>query len=57
MKNLFSVIVAVIFGIFTAVALWLYITGCYWTPKSLLLVLAIMVAAFSCGLYLAEIFR
>lgn len=54
MKNLVAKIAAVIFGFITGLALYLYITGCYWQPKSLLLVLAIMVAAFSCGLYLSE---
>lgn len=54
MKNRYSFVVAMIFAVFTAVALWLYITGCYWQPKSFLIVLAIMVAAFSCGLYLSE---
>jgi len=57
MKNRISFIAAVIFGVFTIVALYLYITDCYWQPKSLLLVLAAMVAAFSCGLYLSESFR
>lgn len=57
MKNPVAKFAAVIFGIIAAVALYLYITGCYWQPKSLLLVLAVMVAAFSCGLYLSESFR
>lgn len=57
MKNHFAGIVAAVFAVVTAVALCLYITGCYWQPKSLLLVLAVMVAAFSCGLYLSESFR
>lgn len=57
MKNHFYFVIAVIFAVVTAIALYLYITGCYWQPKSLLLVLAVMVAAFSCGLYLSESFR
>ena len=57
MKNPVAKLAAMIFGIIAAVALYLYITGCYWQPKSLLLVLAVMVAAFSCGLYLSESFR
>ena len=57
MKSRFSFVVAMIFGILTAVALVLYITGCYWTPMSLLLVLAGMVSAFSFGLYLSESFH
>lgn len=57
MKNPVAKLAAMIFGIIAAVALYLYITGCYWQPKSLLLVLTVMVAAFSCGLYLSESFR
>ena len=57
MKNPVAKFAAVIFGIIAAVALYLYITGCYWQPESLLLVLAILVASFSCGLYLSESFR
>ena len=57
MKNPPALIAAGIFGAITAAALYLYITGCYWQPDSLLLIMAIMVAAFSCGLYLSESFR
>lgn len=54
MKNPSALIAAGIFGAITAAALYLYITGCFWQPDSLLLLLAVMVASFSCGLYLSE---
>ena len=54
MTRKISAAVAVLFGFFAAVSLFLYITTCAWLIKELLIMACIMLSCFGFGLYLGQ---